>query len=75
MNWLKISENWDIFLQQARLSWPRLSYHELVLTRGERPRLCTALQERYELSADEADEAVAAWQERLVIKSELTAAD
>ena len=75
MTWLKISENWGVFLQQARLSWPRLSHHELVLTRGERLRLCTALQEHYRLSADEADEAVAAWQERLAVKSELTAAD
>ena len=65
MNWLKVSDHWETLLYRARAVWPRLSYQDLRLTQGERPRLCAALQARYDLSADEADEQVTAWQERL----------
>lgn len=61
MDWKHVQGRWSELISSARLEWSKLSDRELDLVRGERSKLVGLVQDKYDLSRQEADERVAEW--------------
>ncbi|MFP3940776.1 MAG: CsbD family protein [Thermoanaerobaculia bacterium] len=58
MNWVQIESNWKRMKGHFQQKWGELKDDDLEGGAGVRERLIAALQERYGMSADEAEGAV-----------------
>ncbi len=62
MNWEDIAGNWTSFRGRMHERWRRLSDSDLEAIRAGRERAVRALQERYGISAEQADAQLLEWQ-------------
>ena len=64
MDWSVIETRWQEFKASAKREWGKLSEDQLSGTRGNRMYLSKRVQEAYDVSAEEAERQVTAWQNR-----------
>lgn len=65
MHWSEICREWDRMRSVVRTQWQELSDDELALVDGDRGKLIEALQRCYGLTAENAEEAVCAFEKNL----------
>ena len=65
MNWDKIKEGWDRYKKLALGEWPHLTELELTRIAGNRTQLIELLQDRYDMSQDEAAQTADNWAESI----------
>jgi uncharacterized protein YjbJ (UPF0337 family) len=61
MQWEHIERNWGEYKLNARTRWSRLSRLELDRIAGNREKLAARIAEVYGMSAEEAQQQIAAW--------------
>ena len=61
MDWELIERNWSEYKLNARMRWSRISPGELDRIAGNREQLVGKICEAYGMSADEAQQQLAAW--------------
>jgi uncharacterized protein YjbJ (UPF0337 family) len=64
MNWSTIESRWSEYTANAKERWGRLSYAQIVATRGDRDSLSNEVQMAYLLSKAVADNEISDWQSR-----------
>jgi uncharacterized protein YjbJ (UPF0337 family) len=65
MNWERIERNWSEYKLNAKTRWSRLSRDELDRMGGDREKLVAKICEAYGMSAEEAQQQLAAWRAAL----------
>ena len=63
MNWDKIKESWSHYKKRALGEWPKLTEMDLNPIDGNRTQLVELLQDRYDMSLDEATKTADDWAE------------
>ena len=66
MNWSSIESRWDEYKAAAKRRWAKLSEQQLHGTRGNRHYLLKRVQEAYSLTAEEAEDELAAWEAQML---------
>jgi uncharacterized protein YjbJ (UPF0337 family) len=65
MNWDQIALDWAQRKASAKQRWTKLSEEQLSAIAGRRVYLAARIQETYQLSREEAESQIAAWQDLL----------
>lgn len=65
MNWDQIKTEWKDIKGKARVEWGKLTDDELVRIKGNREQLEAALQKRYGIAKEEAQQQVDDWTKKL----------
>ncbi len=65
MNWDQISAQWKDIKGKARVEWGKLTDDELARIRGNREQLEAALQKRYGIAKEEAQQQIDRWAQKL----------
>jgi uncharacterized protein YjbJ (UPF0337 family) len=66
MDWNDISASWHQLGGAAKAYWAKLNDDDLAVINGKREQLIGVLQERYGISADQAEQQVNDWAVRMV---------
>ena len=61
MNWEQLDGNWMQLKGKIREQWGRLTHDDLDIIEGKEEQLVGAIQKRYGLAREEAEEQVRAW--------------
>jgi uncharacterized protein YjbJ (UPF0337 family) len=65
MNWDRIKADWKDIKGRARVQWGKLTDSELARIRGNREQLEAAVQKRYGLAKEKAEQQVDTWAKAL----------
>ncbi len=65
MNWDKVKEGWEQYQKLALGEWPKLTELDLTHIAGNRTQLVELLQDRYDMSLDEAAQTADGWAESI----------
>ncbi|HEY6562519.1 MAG TPA: CsbD family protein [Polyangiaceae bacterium] len=65
MNWDQIKAEWKDIRGKARVEWGKLTDDELERIRGNREQLEAALQKRYGIAKEEAQQQIDNWARKL----------
>lgn len=71
--WQEIAARWGELVPRVRRQWPELTYMEVMAVAGQRGRLCGLICRRYEVTHEDADDMLFAWQARLLRQERLEA--
>jgi uncharacterized protein YjbJ (UPF0337 family) len=63
MNWREIQHDWEQFKTVLKTYWGRLTGEDLAVIDGDRAALASALEQRYGLTKEEGERAIAAFEE------------
>jgi uncharacterized protein YjbJ (UPF0337 family) len=61
LNWESVKMKWDELTEQLQTQWDELTAEDVRHVGGDRERLLTKIQERYDISYDEADKEIDRW--------------
>jgi uncharacterized protein YjbJ (UPF0337 family) len=64
MNWSSIQSAWKDYEQSVKQEWQKLTVEQVTGTLGKREHLSSRVQEAYNISKEESDRQIGAWQER-----------
>lgn len=62
MNWNEIESNWGVFRRRVKQRWHKLTDQQLAATAGQRNHLASSIAALYQISAEESERQLAAWQ-------------
>jgi len=61
MDWKQIEDRWEQLKSQAKSKWTKLTDEDVELIGGKRILLINLIQERYEITWDDAERQVSEW--------------
>lgn len=64
MTWDQIRGNWNDYKASVKQEWQKLTIEQVAGTLGKREHLSSRVQEAHNLSKDEAERQIDAWQAR-----------
>ena len=64
MNWSTIQYAWKDYEASVKKEWEKLTVEQVTGTLGKREHLSSRVQEAYNISKEESDRQISAWQER-----------
>jgi uncharacterized protein YjbJ (UPF0337 family) len=64
MNWSTIQSAWPDYEKSVKKEWEKLTVEQVTGTLGKREHLSSRVQEAYNISKEESERQIAAWQER-----------
>ena len=64
MNWSTIQSGWKDYEKSVKEQWEKLTVEQVTGTLGKRENLSSRVQEAYDISKEESERQIAAWQER-----------
>ncbi len=72
MDWRKIKENWGVYQEDARRSWPELTDEDVQQVQGNRTELIAKVREHYGWTQEQATLEADRWADRLTGDAEVT---
>ena len=64
MNWSTIQSNWKDYEKSVKQEWEKLTVEQVTGTLGKREHLSSRVQEAHNISKEECERQITAWQER-----------
>lgn len=65
LNWSAVKSQWEALTEQLQTQWDKLTAEDVTHVGGDREQLLSKIQERYDMSYDEADQEIARWHTNL----------
>jgi len=62
MNWSDIQQHWNKYEPSVKQQWEKLTVEQVTGTLGKREHLSSRVQEAYNISKEESERQISAWQ-------------